>query len=292
MRNISNTNNCFEGPIRKTLLNLLTSSPSSFSGNPGLCVSCLSFNCSKNSDLKPCDAINNMSTRRRKIKVGLIAAASSIFVIVLLYGVVCKFLSGIFCKHKSTSFLEKILLATENLNDRYIIGRGAHGVVYKVNLGPENIVAIKKLEFANEEGQSKSMRRELETIGKIKHRNLVRLNNFWLRKEYGLILYNFMENGSLHDVLHERNPAPVITWSVRYNIAVGIAHGLAYLHYDCDPTIVHRDIKPKNILLDADMEPHIADFGIAKFLDQSFSSTQSIAVPGTIGYIAPGDSPL
>ena len=131
------------------------------------------------------------------------------------------------------------------------------------------------------------MVREIETIGSVRHRNLVKLEDFWLRKDYGLILYPYMENGSLHDVLHESHPRLPLKWEVRYRIALGAAQGLMYLHFDCDPPIIHRDIKPMNILLDSDMEPHISDFGIAKLLDESVSSTQ-VGVQGTIGYIAPG----
>ncbi|MCL7032212.1 hypothetical protein MKW94_028468 [Papaver nudicaule] len=96
-----------------------------------------------------------------------------------------------------------------------------------------------------------------------------------------------MQNGSLHDVLHEISPRPVLNWDVRYKIALGIAHGIEYLHYDCSPTIVHRDIKPKNILLDSDMEPHTSDFSIAKLIDHSSASVHSISVMGTVGYIPP-----
>lgn len=131
------------------------------------------------------------------------------------------------------------------------------------------------------------MKREIQTIGKIRHRNLVRLEDFWLRKDCGIIMYRYMENGSLRDVLHSITPPPTLEWNVRYKIALGAAHALAYLHYDCDPPIVHRDIKPENILLDSEMEPHISDFGIAKLLDKSPASTTSISVVGTIGYIAP-----
>jgi serine/threonine protein kinase len=98
-----------------------------------------------------------------------------------------------------------------------------------------------------------------------------------------------MQNGSLYDVLHGTRAPPILDWEMRYKIAIGIAHGLEYIHYDCDPPIVHRDIKPENILLDSDMEPHISDFGIAKLMDQSSASAQSLSVAGTIGYIAPGN---
>ncbi|KAJ0537265.1 putative protein kinase RLK-Pelle-LRR-XI-1 family [Helianthus annuus] len=96
-----------------------------------------------------------------------------------------------------------------------------------------------------------------------------------------------MQNGSLHDILHEVHPPPLLDWSIRCNVALGTAHGLAYLHFDCEPPIVHRDIKPMNILLDEELEPHISDFGIAKLLDQSSAALMSGTLRGTIGYIAP-----
>ncbi|RZC86133.1 hypothetical protein C5167_026805 [Papaver somniferum] len=108
-----------------------------------------------------------------------------------------------------------------------------------------------------------------------------------MTKDYGLILYKYMQNGSLNNTLHEISPPPVLPWDVRYNVALGTAEGLTYLHQDCYPAIVHRDIKPNNILLDSDMEAHISDFGIAKLMDQSSASIQSISIAGTTGYIAP-----
>ncbi|MED6157086.1 Receptor-like protein kinase [Stylosanthes scabra] len=176
--------------------------------------------------------------------------------------------------------------ATDNLNERFVIGRGAHGVVYKALVAPNKAFAVKKLGFGASTSQKLSLEREIKTLGRIRHRNLLKVEDFWLRKDFGLILYRYMPNGSLHDVLHEKNPRACLEWMVRYKIALGISHGLAYLHHDCDPPIVHRDIKPKNILLDSDMEPHIADFGMAKLLEESESESSSLAL-GTIGYIAP-----
>ena len=117
---------------------------------------------------------------------------------------------------------------------------------------------------------------------------MLRLEDFWLRKDHGLILYRYMPNGSLYDALHVKNPSQSLEWKVRYKIVAGIAHGLAYLHYDYDPIIVHKDIKTSNILLDSDSEPHIADFGVVKLLDQPSTSSQSMPITDTIGYIAPG----
>ncbi|RDX73061.1 Receptor-like protein kinase, partial [Mucuna pruriens] len=154
---------------------------------------------------------------------------------------------------------------TDNLNDRHIIGRGAHGVIYKVEFSLDKVFAIKKIPFADNKGQITSMSTEIETTEKIKHQNLARLKNFWLREDCGLVLFKYMKNGSLHDVLHEKYPPPSLEWSVRYKIAVGIAHGLEYLHHDYDHVIVHKDIKPKNILFnrnptDKDKD-HLHDIG-------------------------------
>lgn len=183
----------------------------------------------------------------------------------------------------------QIMEATENLNDKYIVGKGAHGEVFKAALGPTNVYAVKKLKFSDHRDGSHSMVREIQIIENIRHRNLVKVEDFWFKKDYGLILYRYMENGNLHDVLYATDPPRNLEWSVRYKIAVGTAHGLAYLHYDCDPPVLHRDIKPQNILLDCEMEPRISDFGIAKLLDPSSASGTSMSISGTLGYIAPGD---
>jgi hypothetical protein len=282
-------------------MKFLDSSPSSFLGNPSLCVSCLpsgGLTCTGNSNFGPCDHQSSNKKGFSKLEVAMIALGSSIVLVFMLLGLVLMFL---LCRRPKwdvettaqggpSSLLNKLMEATANLNDGYIIGRGAHGTVYKASLGPNEVFAVKKLAFARNKGGSQSMAREIQTVGKVRHRNLVKLEDFWLRKDYGLIMYRYMQNGSLHDILHEMNPPKTLEWGVRYKIAVGTAHGLEYLHYDSDPPIVHRDIKPKNILLDSEMEPHIADFGIAKLLDQSSASSLSITVAGTTGYIAPGNS--
>ncbi|KAK9066135.1 hypothetical protein SSX86_013456 [Deinandra increscens subsp. villosa] len=281
--------NLFTGPIPANLLKLLNSSVYSFLGNPGLCVDSSRRCTSSNSD--------RQKKGLTKFQTAMVALWTSAFLFAVAVGLGFIFRFRQREKHgiermygdkeDNTSLLHKVMEATEDLNDRYVIGRGAHGTVYKASLGPEGVYAVKKLTFGSCKEGSTSMVREIETVGKVRHRNLVRLEDFWMKKDYGLILYRYMHNGSLHDILHEVYPPPVLDWSIRCNIALGTAHGLAYLHFDCDPPIVHRDIKPMNILLDAELEPHISDFGIAKLLDQSSAALMSGTLRGTIGYIAP-----
>lgn len=296
---INVSSNLFTGPVPEALWSKLNSSPSSFSGNPpGLCVNCLprdSFNCPGNSVLRPCDSLSNRKGLQR-VNVIVISLCSSLFIIAVLIGVVCLIKLcrrpdedvEISVQDGPSSLLNKVMGATENLNERYLIGKGAHGTVFKASLGPDKIYAVKKLVFGGHRGGRLSMVREIQTVKALRHRNLVKLEEFWIRKDYGLLLYPYMENGSLHGILHTRNSPAGLEWSVRYKIALGVAHGLAYLHHDCDPAVVHRDIKPENILLDSEMEPHISDFGIAKLLDLSSTATPSASIVGTIGYIAPG----
>ncbi|KAL9274218.1 Receptor-like protein [Drosera capensis] len=290
--------NLFAGPIPPLLMKLLNLSSQSLLGNPGLCVLCPppgGLPCIPNTSLKLCDLRIGDHHSLSKVQIAMIALGSSLIVVAIVLILSYLFL---WCgrptqdievlEHEGSSvLLHKIIQATDQLNDRYIVGKGAHGTVYKVPLGPNKVYAIKRLEFAEQRGVNNSMLREIQMLGKIRHRNLIKLEDFWLRNRYGYILYPFMENGSLHDLLHGRSPPPTLPWSVRYKIALGAANGLAYLHFDCNPAIVHRDVKPMNILLDSDMEPHISDFGIAKLLDQSPSSGQSLSVPGTTGYLAP-----
>ncbi|GJM87029.1 hypothetical protein PR202_ga02941 [Eleusine coracana subsp. coracana] len=180
---------------------------------------------------------------------------------------------------------DDIMRMTENLSEKYIIGYGASSTVYKCILKNSKPVAIKKL-YAHYPQSLKEFETELETVGSIKHRNLVSLQGYSLSPTGNLLFYDYMENGSLWDVLHGSSKKEKLDWKARLRIALGAAQGLAYLHHECNPRIIHRDVKSKNILLDNDNEAHIADFGIAKSLCVSKTHT-STYVMGTIGYIDP-----
>uniref|UniRef100_A0A0A9D1D1 non-specific serine/threonine protein kinase n=1 Tax=Arundo donax TaxID=35708 RepID=A0A0A9D1D1_ARUDO len=291
--------NQFTGPVPDNLLKFLSSTPSSFNGNPGLCISCSANDsfCNGANALKSCGSPKKRGVHGR-FRIALIVLGSLFVAAVVVLIISCILLRYRDSKKKSeesvstlfegpTSKLNEVIEVTENFDDKYIIGTGAHGTVYKATLMSGKVYAVKKLVISAHKGSYKSMIRELKTLGKIKHRNLIKLKEFWLRSDHGFILYDFMEKGSLHDVLHGIRPAPALDWCVRYDVALGTAHGLAYLHYDCCPAIIHRDIKPSNILLDKDMVPHISDFGIAKLMDPSSTAPQTTGVVGTIGYMAP-----
>ncbi|XP_044423756.1 putative receptor protein kinase ZmPK1 [Triticum aestivum] len=166
------------------------------------------------------------------------------------------------------------------------LGSGGSGAVYKGVLDDERKVAVKKLNDVIQGEQE--FRSELSVIGRIYHMNLVRIWGFCVEKTCKLLVSEFIENGSLATVLFDyQSLSPVLQWGQRYNIAVGVAKGLAYLHHECLEWIVHCDVKPENILLDKDFEPKIADFGLVKLLQRGSSAQMLSRVHGTRGYIAP-----
>ncbi|KAL4588885.1 hypothetical protein LXL04_001783 [Taraxacum kok-saghyz] len=186
---------------------------------------------------------------------------------------------------------QDILEATHNFSDNVVIGKGACGVVYKAVMGDGEVVAVKKLKSGGGGGGAivdRSFLAEISTLGKIRHKNIVKLYGFCYHQESNLLLYEYMENGSLGELLHgnKNGNGRFLDWNDRYKIAHGAAEGLCYLHNDCRPHIIHRDIKSNNILLDKMLQPHVGDFGLAKLMDFTCSKSMS-AVAGSYGYIAP-----
>lgn len=178
------------------------------------------------------------------------------------------------------------------IDEENVIGSGGSGKVYKATLGNGETVAIKRLwNNGNAEGSTScndnGFKAEVETLGNIRHKNIVKLWCCCVNDDSNLLVYEYMPNGSLGDLLHGPK-AGDLNWPTRYKIAVGAAQGLAYLHHDCVPPIIHRDVKSNNILLDADFGARVADFGLAKVL-QSYEKGIDFmsAIAGSYGYIAP-----
>ncbi|KAK6129836.1 hypothetical protein DH2020_036422 [Rehmannia glutinosa] len=176
-----------------------------------------------------------------------------------------------------------IIKKLENLNEEHVIGAGGFGTVYKLAMDDGNLFALKRIVKVNE-GFDRFFERELEILGSIKHRYLVNLRGYCNSPTSKLLIYDFLSGGSLDEALHER--AEQLDWEARLNIIMGAAKGLAYLHHDCSPRIIHRDIKSSNILLDGNFDARVSDFGLAKLLEDEESHITTI-VAGTFGYLAP-----
>ncbi|XP_044972013.1 G-type lectin S-receptor-like serine/threonine-protein kinase At2g19130 [Hordeum vulgare subsp. vulgare] len=171
--------------------------------------------------------------------------------------------------------------ATKNFSEK--IGTGGFGSVYKGVLSDSTIIAVKRLD-GTRQGE-KQFRAEVSTIGLIQHVNLVKLIGFCCQGDNRLLVYEHMLNGSLDSHLFQSDGV-VLNWETRYQIVLGMARGLSYLHRSCRECIIHCDIKPENILLDASFFPKIADFGMATFIGRNFSRVLT-TFRGTIGYLAP-----
>ncbi|CAI0436709.1 unnamed protein product [Linum tenue] len=193
--------------------------------------------------------------------------------------------SDIYFRPKEGFTFQDLVEATHHFHESYAVGRGACGTVYKAVMHSGQVIAVKKLS-SNREGSNieNSFRAEILTLGNIRHRNIVKLYGFCYHQGSNLLLYEYMTKGSLGELLH--GPSCDLDWPTRFTIALGAAEGLAYLHHDCRPSIIHRDIKSNNILLDDKFEAHVGDFGLAKVVDLPYSKSMS-AVAGSYGYIAP-----
>ncbi|KAF8048027.1 hypothetical protein N665_2714s0003 [Sinapis alba] len=180
-----------------------------------------------------------------------------------------------------------LLKATNGFHENSMIGSGGFGDVYKAILKDGTAVAIKKLIQISGQGDREFMA-EMETIGKIKHRNLVPLLGYCKVGEERLLVYEFMKYGSLEDVLHDPKKAGLkLNWFTRQKIAIGAARGLAFLHHNCIPHIIHRDMKSSNVLLDENLEARVSDFGMARLMSAMDTHLSVSTLAGTPGYVPP-----
>ncbi|KAJ1420127.1 Serine/threonine-protein kinase, active site [Sesbania bispinosa] len=254
-------------------------------GNPGLCSSVMK-------SLRPCS--------RHKPFSMLVKVILGVCIVLLLVSLLWFFMKRKFValggKSKGsfmTTMFQRVGFNEEDivpfLTNKNVIGRGGSGQVYIVRLKTGQTVAVKKLWGGAQKPETELVfRSEIETLGRIRHVNIVKLLCTCSGDDFRTLVYEYMENGSLGDMLHHVDMCEeLMDWTRRFKIAVGAAQGLAYLHHDCVPTIVHRDVKSNNILLDHDFVPRVADFGLAKTLQHNVSEGVMSRIAGSYGYIAP-----
>ncbi|KAL3834543.1 hypothetical protein ACJIZ3_009279 [Penstemon smallii] len=182
--------------------------------------------------------------------------------------------------------LKELVHATNNFHNDNKIGEGGFGSVYwgRTSKGVE--IAVKRLKSMTAKAEME-FAIEVEILGRVRHKNLLGLRGFYAGGDERLIVYDYMPNHSLITHLHGQLAADcLLDWPRRMNVAIGSAEGLAYLHHEANPHIIHRDIKASNVLLDSEFQAKVADFGFAKLIPEGVSHLTT-RVKGTLGYLAP-----
>ncbi|KAF7836341.1 MDIS1-interacting receptor like kinase 2-like [Senna tora] len=304
LSSINLSNNNLEGPVPNSGI-FNSSFPLDLSGNKDLC--------GKIQGLRPCNVLvikQDGGSNRHRVVIVIVTVASSVaslFVSLVLVGIFV-FLSkrksrapeqvSISSSKRENPFsvwhfdgrivYEQIIEATENFDDKFCIGEGAFGEVYKVVMSGGKEYAIKKLRCEADEldmESIKAFKSEIKALTETRHRNIVTLYGFCSHGLHTFLVYEWMERGSLGGLLRSEVEAMELDWEKRVGIIKGVAQALCYMHHDCNPPIIHRDISSNNILLSSNLEAHVSDFGAARFLKPESSIWTTFA--GTYGYAAP-----
>ncbi|KAF6168789.1 hypothetical protein GIB67_012187 [Kingdonia uniflora] len=297
--------NFFIGPLPSEGA-LIKFTENSFVGNRGLCGKQISLACPGGPSRESQPPVSENHDGKKKYSTKLLISASATVGALLLVALMCFwgcFLYKKFGKNDSNGLAisvsggasivmfhgdlpyssKDIIKKLETLNEEHIIGTGGFGTVYKLAMDDGNVFAVKRIMKTNYR-VDRFFERELEILGSIKHRYLVNLRGYCNSPSSKLLLYDFLPGGSLDEALHDKSEQ--LDWDARLNIIMGAAKGLQYLHHDCSPRIIHRDIKSSNILLDGNLEARVSDFGFAKLLEDEESHITTICC-GTFGYLAP-----
>ncbi|KAF6987007.1 hypothetical protein CFC21_004682 [Triticum aestivum] len=286
--------NYLEGPV-PTVRQLQNASASWFLPNKGLCGNL--------SGLPPCCSTQVAAHQKGKIPGFLLP-----IVLVMGFGIIAAIVIIIILTRKKRKPQESvtaeardlfsvwnfdgrlafddIVRATEDFDDKYIIGTGGYGKVYKAQLQDGQLVAVKKLHQTEKELDDESrFCSEMEILTQIRQRSIVKMYGFCSHPTYKFLVYDYIQQGSLHGILENQEVAKELDWTKRIALAIDVAQAISYLHHECSPPIIHRDITSNNILLDTSFKAFVSDFGTARILKPDSSNWSALA--GTYGYIAP-----